>query len=326
MLTSRLDQCLGRESKTTATFKPWVCHPTVLSIVLLIPRRPLVSPLQIYRLTHGDQVKQAPDLNLDPSRYEVHPTTLIGDTLGWLQSRPDPPDCLVVDEQVWQAALRPALQELNLVLPVVVLVSDPEAIAQPVPQSDDYLGTVVHHSLAVLPQVERAIQAAIQEFLRLPAPDQAPTAAPADQATPPAASLSNQQHQLTEKLKARLGYLGVYYKRNPSQFLRHLSLEDRQILLDQLKRDYRKIVLAYFASNLKLNLNQLIDDFVDQAFMADISVAQIVEIHMELMDNFSKQLKLEGRSEEILLDYRLTLIDVIAHLCEMYRRSIPREP
>jgi circadian clock protein KaiA len=46
---------------------------------------------------------------------------------------------------------------------------------------------------------------------------------------------------------------------------------------------------------------------------------------MELMEEFSKQLKLEGRSEEILLDYRLTLIDVIAHLGEMYRRSIPRE-
>jgi circadian clock protein KaiA len=84
--------------------------------------------------------------------------------------------------------------------------------------------------------------------------------------------------------------------------------------------------LGYFAKDAKINLNQLIDDFVDQAFIADISVAQIVEIHMELMDNFSKQLKLEGRSEEILLDYRLTLIDVIAHLCEMYRRSIPREP
>ncbi|PSN11924.1 circadian clock protein KaiA [filamentous cyanobacterium CCT1] len=233
----------------------------------------------------------------------------------------------MVDEQVWQDALRPALRELNLVLPVVVLVGDPEAIAHPAPQSDGYLGPVVHHSLEALPQVESAIQAAIQAFLRHSDASQATaTAAPADQSSPPAASLSNQQHQLTEKLKARLGYLGVYYKRNPSQFLRHLSPEDRQALLDQLKSDYRKIVLAYFASNLKLNLNQLIDDFVDQAFMSDISVAQIVEIHMELMDNFSKQLKLEGRSEEILLDYRLTLIDVIAHLCEMYRRSIPREP
>lgn len=40
---------------------------------------------------------------------------------------------------------------------------------------------------------------------------------------------------------------------------------------------------------------------------------------------FSKQLQLEGRNDDILSDYRLTLIDVIAHLCEMYRRSVPRE-
>jgi circadian clock protein KaiA len=45
---------------------------------------------------------------------------------------------------------------------------------------------------------------------------------------------------------------------------------------------------------------------------------------MELMDEFVKQLRLEGRNDEILLDYRITLIDMIAHLCELYRRSIPR--
>ena len=43
------------------------------------------------------------------------------------------------------------------------------------------------------------------------------------------------------------------------------------------------------------------------------------------MDEFAHQLKIEGRSEDILLDYRLALIDIIAHLCEMYRRSIPSE-
>ena len=118
----------------------------------------------------------------------------------------------------------------------------------------------------------------------------------------------------------------MYYKRSPSSFLRNMSPDDRTTFLAQLKADYRVIILGYFAKDPKINLNQLIDDFVDQAFMADISVAQIVEIHMQLMDGFAKQLKLEGRSEEILLDYRLTLIDVIAHLCEMYRRSIPRQP
>ena len=73
------------------------------------------------------------------------------------------------------------------------------------------------------------------------------------------------------------------------------------------------------------DLNTEIDNFVNLAFFADIPVTSVVEIHMELMDEFAQQLKLENRSEDILLDYRLTLIDTIAHLCELYRRSIPRD-
>jgi len=115
----------------------------------------------------------------------------------------------------------------------------------------------------------------------------------------------------------------LYYKRNPQLFLRHLSRTEQQKLLANLKLEYRQIVLKYFSQ--EKNLNQKIDNFVDKAFFADISVSRIVEIHMELMEEFSKQLKLEGRSEDVLLDYRLTLIDVIAHLGEMYRRSLPRE-
>ncbi len=132
-----------------------------------------------------------------------------------------------------------------------------------------------------------------------------------------------QQRRLSEKLKERLGYLGVYYKRNPRNFYRHLPSEAKQEFIEALRNDYREILLCYFAEDD--SLNQRIDDLVNAAFFADISVSQIVEIHMELIEEFSKQLKLEGRSEEILLDYRLTLIDIIAHLCEMYRRSIPRE-
>jgi circadian clock protein KaiA len=102
-----------------------------------------------------------------------------------------------------------------------------------------------------------------------------------------------------------------------------LPEDERQMLLENLKSEYRHIVLKYFSQ--ESTVNQKIDNFVDKVFFADISVSKIVEIHMELMEEFSKQLKLEGRSEEVLLDYRLTLIDVIAHLGEMYRRSIPRE-
>ena len=72
-------------------------------------------------------------------------------------------------------------------------------------------------------------------------------------------------------------------------------------------------------------LNSQIDEFVNISFFSDVPVTKIVEIHMDLMDEFSKQLKLEGRQEDLLLDYRLTLIDTLAHLCEMYRRSIPKD-
>jgi circadian clock protein KaiA len=137
-------------------------------------------------------------------------------------------------------------------------------------------------------------------------------------------SLALQQRRLSEKLKERLGYLGIYYKRNPQYFFRHLPESKKQQLMDELKSNYQEILLNYFRQESVIN--QKIDEFVTQAFFADLSVSQVLEIHMELMDEFAKQLKLEGRSEDILLDYRLTLIDTIAHLCEMYRRSIPREP
>jgi circadian clock protein KaiA len=136
-------------------------------------------------------------------------------------------------------------------------------------------------------------------------------------------SVAAQQQRLAEKLKARLGYLGVYYKRDPKQFLRHLSEEDKQDYLNNLNQIYHSIILEYFKDRAS-TINQLIDEFANLAFFGDVSVSQVLEIHMNLMDEFSKQLKLEGRSEEVLMDYRIALIDVIAHLCEMYRRSVPR--
>jgi circadian clock protein KaiA len=132
-----------------------------------------------------------------------------------------------------------------------------------------------------------------------------------------------QRRRLAEKLKERLGYLAVYYKRNPQNFFRNLSPSEKTLFLDNLKAKYCEIILSYFDNDP--NLNQEIDDFVNLGFFADLSVSQIVEIHMELMEQFSQQLKIEGRSEEILLDYRITLIDIISHLCEMYRRSLPKE-
>ncbi|HIK45889.1 MAG TPA: circadian clock protein KaiA [Leptolyngbyaceae cyanobacterium M65_K2018_010] len=251
--------------------------------------------------------------------------------LRWLRDRSNQIDCLILESSLLTADLEQMLSTTGILLPVVLLVVDEASAKAGVDPGDfiDHLSRAYHGAVVPLPRarmfdLERAVQQAIQEFLALPA----------DRCTLPPSSLpdqipipdllSAQQERLTDKLKARLGYLGVYYKRNAEHFLRNMSQADRDAFLRQLKADYRKIILGYFANDPKLNQN--IDAFVNQTFMADISVSHIVEIHMELMDEFSKQLKLEGRSEEILLDYRLTLIDVIAHLCEMYRRSIPREP
>jgi circadian clock protein KaiA len=132
-----------------------------------------------------------------------------------------------------------------------------------------------------------------------------------------------QQQRLAEKLRERLGYMGVYYHRDPDRFYRRLPSLEQQSLMQRLRGLYQAIILEYFQSPQKANAR--IDEFVALAFFSDLSVSQVLELHMSLMDDFAKQLKLEGRNEEILLDYRITLIDVIAHLSEMYRRSIPRD-
>ncbi|PAX51869.1 circadian clock protein KaiA [Brunnivagina elsteri CCALA 953] len=97
---------------------------------------------------------------------------------------------------------------------------------------------------------------------------------------------------------------------------------DRQALLQQLKLDYSHILINYFTPDAPSP--EKIDKFINALFCANIPVPQIIEMHMELIDEFSVQLKLEGLSDDTLLDYRLTLIDILAHLCELYRRSVPK--
>lgn len=104
--------------------------------------------------------------------------------------------------------------------------------------------------------------------------------------------------------------------------LSQMTIAKQQAVLQQLKSQYRVILINYFTQ--EETLQELIDKFIDALFCANIPVPQIIEMHMELIDEFSKQLKLEGRSDEALLDYRLTLIDILAHLCEVYRGSIPK--
>jgi KaiA domain. len=92
-------------------------------------------------------------------------------------------------------------------------------------------------------------------------------------------------------------------------------------LLKSLQRTYRDLLLSYFRDPAAAN--QALESFVNTAFFADLPITRAVEIHMNLIDDFWKQLRLEGHKNDFLQDYRLALLDVMAHLCEMYRRSIP---
>jgi circadian clock protein KaiA len=243
-------------------------------------------------------------------------------------------DCLIIEEPRQAEAIFAALEENSILLPAILLIGDDapsEDFGSSGNDPDD--SHFFYHPAEIKLEFSRlteklphAVCQGIANFMRLS------VIARADKresfqawfSQPPLqAKLKQQQERLSEKLKERLGYLGVYYKRDPKQFLRHLAIEERKVLIDELKEDYRQIVLGYF--NEEREVNTLLDAFVTKAFFADASVIWLLEMHMELMDSFSKLLKLEGRSDEVLLDYRLTLIDAIAHLSEMYRLSIPKE-
>lgn len=263
-----------------------------------------------------------------------------------LEQRKHQIDCLLLPGGPQLSQITDYLHQQAIVLPAIVIEVEAESATTPqtpLPQpayhqaelrvrpsqllAQDHPAGSSGLTTAPKPVLGMLIERAINQFLKLNPACRLDTAlkplAPL-QADPAVQTfVTMQQRRLSEKLKERLGYLGIYYRRDPKAFLRHLPAAEKQEFLDDLKVEYRQIVLNYFRRDQRLN--EKIDNYVNKAFFADVSVSQVLEIHMELMDAFAKQLKLEGRNEDILLDYRLTLIDIIAHLCEMYRRSVPRE-
>jgi circadian clock protein KaiA len=303
----------------------------------------LSAPLTIIVLT--DSADLAPLLSqyLSTQRYVLQYFASQVEFLEWIEAGKHELDCLIFYTRTQLLPVINHLYDRGLILPLVMIqgsisttgvepVSDPTADpddSRLAPKSYIYQPSEVILAIADLTEIGVAIDEAITKFLNLTPVTPTVEDAQFTEIKIPVAKpnfMFQQQHRLAEKLKERLGYLAVYYKRNPRQFFRHLDRQQKQDLLDQLRFQYRHIVLAYFSESSESSAtNDTIDEFVSSTFFSDLSVSEIVKIHMELMEEFAQQLKLEGRSEEILLDYRLTLIDVIAHLCEMYRRSVPRE-
>jgi len=303
------------------------------------------SPLSICTFLRSEALERSVLQFLSVDRYQVIPIAAELEFFRLLSQSKQQIDCLILQEVPELPQIVHQLSQLRTLLPMVVLSRSPASTlarhptggTAPLGATDDlsetpglydsYYRTAIRVSVAELEQIPDAIELAIAEFLKLSAlgVDLSDSKYSLDALTTQSLLTVQQQSQtcLAQKLKERLGYLGVYYKRDPKNFFRYLPPAQKQELLGNLKADYREIILSYFDNDN--SLNQTIDEFVNLGFLTDVSVSQIVEIHMDLMDEFSKQLQMENRSEDILLDYRLTLIDIIAHLCEMYRRSIPRE-
>ena len=271
---------------------------------------------------------------LNSDRYELKCLSLMEDLTDFVINNYEQIDCLVLSCNEQLDLLFNQLWQAEILLPTVILEGD--LISLETDQANDFASCLldleasnIYHQAEVrlypkqLKEINSYINLAVNKFISLaPGSKTSKYFACKEQqdATVPR-SLITQQRRLTDKLKERLGYLGFFYKRNPDSFWPNLSPPEQEELAAKISQSYRQILLMYFTHDGEIN--KLIDEFVDRAFFADISTSQILEIHMDLMDDFSHQLKIEGRNDDILLDYRLPLIDIISHLCEIYRRSIP---
>jgi len=297
-----------------------------------------VTNLQVCCLVSEDQANQTKSTLtnlLQADRYTITIVSELEALVSLLTKPQNIQDCLVIfgdvvggvgqDNKGGVESIVKHLGGLNIFMPTILVLENSYEPSEPhyeQSESQDFyranitinleqiqdLPSIIDQAIATIIQISPQIRH--QVYVNIPA-------------TPISESLTVQQQRLADKLNERLGYLGVYYKRDSRLFLRNLSSEDRKEYIARLKSLYRLVILEYF-SEKNSDLNQKIDEFVNLSFFADISVSQVLEIHMELMDDFAKQLRLEGRNDDILLDYRITLIDMIAHLCELYRRSIPR--
>ena len=241
---------------------------------------------------------------LPSNRYELMVLPMDGEDglVSRLEPQREAIDAVVVEQQLLDPQTRDQLVNSGLLFPAVVVGELKGHV--------DYHSEELHLPSDQLAQLGYNIDAAISRYLRQSRVD----GRPGEAATRAVGTLSR-------RLQERLGYLGVFYKRDPSRFLGSLPPDERHELLESLQRTYRDLLISYFGDPAAAN--QALESFVNTAFFSDLPITRTVEIHVDLIDEFWKQLRLEGHKNDFLQDYRLALLDVMAHLCEMYRRSIP---
>jgi circadian clock protein KaiA len=269
--------------------------------------------LTIASLIRDSRLQQACGTWLPEGRYDLVELGEGPDPTAELERRWDDFDAVLLEPGVLSVEAFQRLRTRGMVLPAVVVGQISGQV--------EYFDDEVHLPPDQMEQLSYSLDAAISRFLRrrrVRGPIDV-----SDAVTAPAAGPDQSPWRLPNRLRERLGYLGVFYKRDSSRFLRNLPAPERKLLLRSLRRTYRDLLISYFRDPDAAN--QAIDSFVNTAFFSDLPITKTVEIHVDMIDDFWKQLKLEGHKNDFLQDYRLALLDVMAHLCEMYRRSLPSD-
>lgn len=267
-----------------------------------------VTPLTVLTLVAEPALGAAVDRWLaGQDRYILVRCEPGGDPAAELERHGGDIDVLLLEQGRLSPALAQHLRDSGLLFPAVVIGE--------VSGQVDLHEAEVHLPADQLEQLSYSLDAAVSRFL-----GHGLRGATGSSTSAGDSGLAD-RWRLADRLKDRLGLAGVFYKRDPSRFLRHLPPAEASELLQSLQRTYRDYLVQYFRDPAAAN--QALESFVNTAFFSDLPITKSIEIHMNLIDAFAKQLKLEGRKEEFLQDYRLALLDVLAHLCEMYRRSMP---
>jgi circadian clock protein KaiA len=180
------------------------------------------SALTIAFLVRDQRLRDACRLWLRDRAVTLQPLDLAADPVPQLEQLRDSFDALLLERGLLDPASIQALREAGLVFPAVVIGE--------VSGATDYHPSEVHLPPDQLEQLRYSIDAAISGFLRQGLQE-------SSQSAPSGASPvdGEDRWKLANRLRERLGYLGVFYKRDPARFLRNLPESDREELTRSLE-------------------------------------------------------------------------------------------
>ncbi len=206
---------------------------------------PVLTNLQVCCLVAKTDVTQTKsDLAkfLPEDRYTVTVVSDLESLVSLLKKSKNAQDCLVIFRDV--EAVVEHLGMLNIFMPTILVLEDLYEQSEPHEQSEskDFYRASISISSEQLHDLPTIIDQAIATFIKI-SPQVRHQLYVNIPDTPVSESLSVQQQRLADKLNERLGYLGVYYKRDSRLFFRNLSPEDRQEYIGRLKSNYRSIIL-----------------------------------------------------------------------------------